>query len=73
MKLLEVDISEARNLEHAMDLAIKKTEEEMFKLGGAKDYDVYRIRKVKFITLEAVVNYEGNRFTYKFEATLDES
>lgn len=81
MKLLEIDIQQANSLisitgatslEHAMDLAIKKTAEEIVTL-GATDYNVYRIRKVTFKTLEATVSLNGSNFIYKFEATIDEA
>lgn len=67
MKTVNINITDARSLEHAMDKAIEEAE------GKCHLVDkTYRVNKVRFIMLSAEVSYHGKTFTYYFEADLEE-
>lgn len=71
MKVIEVTVTEARSLEHAMDQAIvlaKEAAEEGKWLNA--EGDKLQLVSVKFAALEVVINYRGNDWTYTFKAEL---
>lgn len=71
MKKVEILISNARSLEHAMDQAIETAENGTF----TKDKDfrqTHNVSKVTFKGLEVSIEYRDNHWQYKFEAELEE-
>ena len=76
MKTIQIEVSEARSLEHAMDRAIEDAGNRCFSSHpkGEDHRETHTVTKVTFKTLEATIGYghRDNRFTYKFEAELAE-
>ncbi len=71
MKTIEVKISNARSLEHAMDQAIEQAESGLST--AANKYEpTHRLSSVKFKTLEVHTEYRDNHWQYIFEAELEE-
>lgn len=71
MKTIEVRISNARSLEHAMDQAIEQAESGL-STPENKFNTTHRVTSVKFKGLEVSIEYRDNHWQYIFEAELEE-
>lgn len=71
MKTVNINITNARSLEDAMDKAIDAADSGAF-TRDSEYRQTHRINKVRFIMLSAEVSYHDKTFTYYFEADLEE-
>lgn len=72
MKTIEISISNARSLEHAMEKAFEEAESKCRSTDG-KFTQTHKVDKVVFKTLEGTNQYrDGLSFEYKFNAELEE-
>jgi hypothetical protein len=72
VKTVQIPITNARNLEHAMDQAIESAGYSCDSTRPGTGHQTHKIDKVRFITLIAEVSYREKNFTYHFEADLEE-
>jgi hypothetical protein len=71
VRTVNIEISGARSLEHAMDQAIEQAETKCHQT--VPDYKTtHRLNRVRFIMLTAECSYRDKNFIYYFEADLED-